>query len=80
MVGCVIVKDDEIIGEGYHEQFGDPHAEVMAIKNVRLNPADSIAYVNLEPCCISGKTSPCTNALLVNGISEVYIGMSVEDN
>ena len=75
MVGCVIVKDGEIIGEGYHEQFGDPHAEVMAIKNVRLNPADSIAYVNLEPCCIKGKTPPCTNVFKESGISEVFIGM-----
>ena len=75
MVGCVIAKDGEIIGEGYHEQFGAPHAEVMAIKNVRMNPVDSIAYVNLEPCCITGKTPPCTNVFKESGISEVFIGM-----
>ena len=75
MVGCVLVKDGEIISEGYHEKFGGPHAEVMAIRNSRQYPVDSVAYVNLEPCCISGKTPPCTNTLLENGISEVYIGM-----
>ena len=75
MVGCVLMKDGEIISEGYHEQFGGPHAEVMAIRNSRKDPVDSVAYVNLEPCCISGNTPPCTNALKENGISEVYIGM-----
>ena len=74
MVGCILVKDGEIIGEGYHEEFGGPHAEVMALRNSRTDPMDSVAYVNLEPCCISGKTPPCTNALIENGISEVFIG------
>jgi len=75
MVGCVLMKDGEIISEGYHEEFGGPHAEVMAIRNSRKDPVDSVAYVNLEPCCISGKTPPCTNALIQNGISEVFVGM-----
>ena len=75
MVGCVLVKDGEIIGEGYHEKFGGPHAEIMAFRNSRKDPVDSIVYVNLEPCCISGKTLPCTNALIENGISEVFIGI-----
>ena len=75
MVGCVLVKEGEIISEGYHEEFGGPHAELMAIYNSRKDPVDSVAYVNLEPCCIVGKTSPCTNALMENGISEVFIGM-----
>ena len=75
MVGCVLVKDGEIISEGYHQEFGGPHAEVMAIRNARKDPVDSIAYVNLEPCCISDKTPPCTSALIENGISEVYIAM-----
>ena len=75
MVGCVLVKDGEIISEGYHEQFGGPHAEVMAIHNSRKDPVDSAAYINLEPCCITGKTSPCTMAFMENGISEVFIGM-----
>jgi diaminohydroxyphosphoribosylaminopyrimidine deaminase/5-amino-6-(5-phosphoribosylamino)uracil reductase len=75
MVGCVLVKDGEIIGEGYHNEFGGPHAEVMALRNSRMDPIDSIAYINLEPCCITGKTPPCTSTLKENGISEVYIGM-----
>ena len=75
MVGCVLVLDGDIIGEGYHEQFGGPHAEVMAMSNARKDPVDGIAYVNLEPCCTTGKTPPCTAALVENGISEVYVGM-----
>ena len=51
MVGCVLVLDGDIIGEGYHEEFGGPHAEVMAMRNARKDPVDAIAYVNLEPCC-----------------------------
>ena len=75
MVGCVLVLDGDIIGEGYHEEFGGPHAEVMAMRNARKDPVDAIAYVNLEPCCTTGKTPPCTAALVENGISEVYIAM-----
>ena len=75
MVGCVLVSQGTIIAEGYHEKYGGPHAEVMAIRNARQNPLDSVAYINLEPCCSTGKTPPCTSALIENGISEVYIGM-----
>ena len=75
MVGCVLVLDGDIISEGYHEVFGGPHAEVMALRNARKDPVDAKAYVNLEPCCTTGKTSPCTAALIENGISEVYVGM-----
>ena len=75
MVGCTLVKDGEIISEGYHLKYGEPHAEVMAIRNAVRDPHDSIAYINLEPCCISGKTSPCTDALIEAGISEVYVSM-----
>ena len=71
MVGCILVHDGNIIGEGYHEVYGGPHAEIMALRNARKDPVDSIAYINLEPCCIVGKTPPCTNALMENGISEV---------
>ena len=75
MVGCVLVQDGEIIGEGYHEKFGGAHAEVSALKNSRKEPLDVIAYITLEPCCITGKTPPCTETLIQNSISEVYIGM-----
>lgn len=73
MVGCVLVKDGEIIGEGYHEKFGCEHAEVNAIKNSRKDPVDSTAYVTLEPCNITAKTPPCTQLLVENGIREVFI-------
>ena len=71
LVGCILVIEGNIIAEGFHEKFGGPHAEVMAIRNAIKDPLDSIAYINLEPCCITGKTPPCTSALIENGISEV---------
>ena len=52
MVGCVLVKDDEMIGEGYHQKFGEAHAEVMAFRNAIRDPLDCTVYVNLEPCNI----------------------------
>ena len=59
MVGCVLVKDGEVIGEGYHQKFGEPHAEVMAFRNAIRDPLDCTVYVNLEPCNIDSKnTSP----------------------
>ena len=73
MVGCVLVKDGEIIGEGYHQKFGGPHAEVMAFRNARKDPVDCTVYVNLEPCNIDSKTPPCTKFLKENGAAEVYI-------
>ena len=75
LVGCVLVKDGEIIGEGYHEEYGGHHAEVLAFNNAHKDPMDAIAYVNLEPCCMTGKTPPCIEALIQNSISEVYVGM-----
>tara|TARA_Y100001968_G_C19437784_1_gene760777 strand:+ start:1325 stop:2398 length:1074 start_codon:yes stop_codon:yes gene_type:complete len=75
MVGCVIVKGNTIIGEGYHEKFGGPHAEDIAIKNSFISPIDSTAYITLEPCCIESKTSSCTKLLYENGIKEVFISM-----
>ena len=73
MVGCVLVKDGEIIGEGYHQKFGEAHAEVMAFRNAIKDPLDCTVYVNLEPCNIDSKTPPCTKFLKDNGASEVYI-------
>lgn len=76
MVGCVIVNDGEIIGEGYHKEFGKNHAEVNAINSVRDKSAlrNSILYVNLEPCCHHGKTPPCTDLIIKNNIQKVVIG------
>ena len=75
LVGCIIVKDGEIIGEGYHKEFGRDHAEVMAYKNATKNPDGSTLYVTLEPCSIHGKTPPCTEFLIANGIRSIYVGM-----
>jgi diaminohydroxyphosphoribosylaminopyrimidine deaminase/5-amino-6-(5-phosphoribosylamino)uracil reductase len=66
-VGCVIVKDDHVIGRGFHERFGGPHAEINALADCRKkghDPAGSTVYVSLEPCCHTGKTGPCTKALI----------------
>lgn len=76
MVGCVIVHNGIIIGEGYHHSFGGPHAEVHAISSVQspgLLPESSL-YVNLEPCCHHGKTPPCTDLIIEKGIKKVFIG------
>lgn len=75
MVGCVIVHQDQIIGEGYHQFYGGPHAEVNAINSVK-NTADlslSTAYVTLEPCAHWGKTPPCAHLLVEKGIQKVVI-------
>nr|WP_130277524.1 bifunctional diaminohydroxyphosphoribosylaminopyrimidine deaminase/5-amino-6-(5-phosphoribosylamino)uracil reductase RibD [Cecembia calidifontis] len=81
MVGCVIVHDGIIIGEGYHEYYGGPHAEPNAIRAVQ-NPdliKTSTGYVSLEPCAHWGKTPPCANLLLDVGIKKVVIG-AVDSN
>jgi len=76
MVGCVIVHEGKIIGEGYHQKIGEPHAEVHAIRSV-LNPeflAQSTLYVSLEPCTHFGKTPPCSDLIIENRIPHVVIG------
>jgi len=67
LVGCVIVKDNYVIGQGFHEWFGGPHAEINALADCRkkgFDPAGATVYVALEPCCHIGKTGPCTKALI----------------
>src|SRR6185437_13143859 len=73
MVGCVIVKDDVIIGEGYHERYGQPHAEVNAIQSVKDKSQleGATLYVNLEPCSHYGKTPPCTHLIVEHKIARV---------
>jgi diaminohydroxyphosphoribosylaminopyrimidine deaminase/5-amino-6-(5-phosphoribosylamino)uracil reductase len=77
LVGCIIINDGNIIGEGYHRKFGGPHAEIEAIANVQDKTllGSSTLYVNLEPCCHFGKTPPCTDAIIQSGISRVAIAM-----
>ena len=74
-VGSVIVKNGKIIGEGYHEYYGGPHAEINAIESVidksQLKGAE--LFVTLEPCSHKGKTPPCTDAIIQSGISKVFI-------
>ena len=75
MVGCVLVHEGKIIGEGYHEQYGGPHAEVNAIASV-TDPKlleETTAYVSLEPCSHYGKTPPCANLLIEKGIKSVVV-------
>ncbi len=70
-VGCVIVKNNKIIGKGWHKKFGGPHAEINALKSCKKSPAGATMYVTLEPCCHFGKTPPCTNAIIKAGIKKV---------
>ncbi len=71
MVGCVIVHDNEVVGEGWHQRFGSPHAEVEALAAAGPRAKGATAYVTLEPCCHHGKTPPCTQALIAAGIRRV---------
>jgi len=73
LVGCVIVKGDRIIGEGFHQQFGGPHAEVNAILSCTESVESATAFVTLEPCSHFGKTPPCADLLIQSGIKEVYV-------
>lgn len=79
MVGCVIVKDDVVIGIGYHKRFGGAHAEREALSDAARSGNDvsgSTVYVTLEPCSHTGKTPPCCDALIEAGVSRVVIGSS----
>lgn len=73
MVGCVLTKENRIIGQGYHQRAGQPHAEINALQTVDTDPRGATAYVTLEPCCHHGRTPPCTDALIKAGIKKVYI-------
>jgi len=73
LVGCVIVKENRILGEGYHQQYGGPHAEVNAIRSCSESVEGATAYVTLEPCSHFGKTPPCADLLIQSGIITVYI-------
>jgi len=74
MVGAIIVKDNRIIGQGYHHHYGGNHAEINALQSARENVSGATLYVTLEPCCHYGKTPPCVEAILQNKIGRVVIG------
>jgi len=78
MVGCVIVKKDVIIGEGFHRSYGEAHAEVNAINSVknRLDLEEATLYVSLEPCSHHGKTPPCADLILESKIPRVVIAQT----
>ena len=75
MVGCVVVKNDTIITEGYHEYYGGFHAERNALTNCTSDCKDATLYVTLEPCCHYGKTPPCTEIIIEKGIKKVVVGL-----
>lgn len=74
MVGAVIVKNGRIIGQGYHERYGHPHAERNALASCTEDPRGADMYVTLEPCCHHGKQPPCVDAVLEAGIRRVIVG------
>lgn len=74
-VGCVLVRDGVIVGEGWHERVGESHAEVLALRAAGDRARGASAYVTLEPCCHQGRTPPCTDALITAGVVEVVAAM-----
>ena len=75
-VGCIVVKAGQVVGKGYHKQFGGPHAEINAIDDCRtlsIKPDGGTMYVTLEPCCHQGKTGPCTEAIIDAKLARVVV-------
>jgi diaminohydroxyphosphoribosylaminopyrimidine deaminase/5-amino-6-(5-phosphoribosylamino)uracil reductase len=71
MVGCLVVRNDSVVGEGWHERFGEAHAEINALRAAGADAHSATLYVTLEPCCHHGKTPPCTQAIIQAGIRRV---------
>lgn len=76
VVGCVLAKADQVVGEGWHEKTGSAHAEVNALRAARENARGATAYVTLEPCSHHGKTPPCATALIEAGVSDVVVAIT----
>lgn len=75
LVGCVVVKDGQVIAEGYHEKYGEFHAERNALTRCKADTTGATLYVTLEPCCHYGKTPPCTEIIIEKGIAKVFVGI-----
>jgi diaminohydroxyphosphoribosylaminopyrimidine deaminase / 5-amino-6-(5-phosphoribosylamino)uracil reductase len=75
LVGCVLVRDGHVVGEGFHERAGGPHAEVVALEQAGDRARGATAYVTLEPCAHTGRTGPCTEALAAAGVEKVVVGL-----
>ena len=74
-VGCVIVNNDQVVGEGWHQRAGEPHAEILALQQAGEEARGASVYVTLEPCSHHGKTPPCADALIDAGVKEVIAAM-----
>jgi diaminohydroxyphosphoribosylaminopyrimidine deaminase/5-amino-6-(5-phosphoribosylamino)uracil reductase len=74
-VGCVLVNDGEVVGEGWHQRAGGPHAEIVALQQAGERARGASCYVTLEPCSHHGRTPPCAEALIAAGVSEVVVAM-----
>jgi diaminohydroxyphosphoribosylaminopyrimidine deaminase/5-amino-6-(5-phosphoribosylamino)uracil reductase len=74
-VGCILVRNGEVVGEGWHERAGEAHAEVMALREAGDRARGATAYVTLEPCSHHGRTPPCADALIEAGVRRVVAAM-----
>jgi diaminohydroxyphosphoribosylaminopyrimidine deaminase / 5-amino-6-(5-phosphoribosylamino)uracil reductase len=75
-VGCVLVRDGDIVGDGWHRKAGTPHAEIHALASAGARACGATVYVTLEPCSHFGQTGPCVDALIRAGVARVFVGMS----